>query len=206
MTFGELGLFVIIAYASGQLVQGVGNWMEWLWWKLWGGNPSRRVLAGHLISVSQHKRVVEALQKDGNVTGDVTTCSLPECFAIVREVYSVVASAGKAGRVDIFNGNYGPARGLAASLLALLITAIALFKGLYVIAALLVLLLLALQRMHRFGKHYRLQALSPHCPCPLASPEGKSSADRGHSHRSGRIPEGIGRPRTSNPNSVAHVI
>src|SRR6478609_1704513 len=73
VTFGELGLFVIIAYASGQLVQGVGNWMEWLWWKSWGGNPSRRVLAGHLISVSQHKRVVEALQKDGNVTGDVTT-------------------------------------------------------------------------------------------------------------------------------------
>ena len=135
VTFGELGLFIIIAYAAGQLIQGIGNWIEWLWWKTWGGYPSKRVLGGHLISADQHKRVVEALRKDGKVTADVTTCALPECLAIVREVYSVVAAAGKAGRVDIFNGNYGLSRGLAAFLLVLLVAAIVLVKGLYVIGA-----------------------------------------------------------------------
>ena len=157
VTFGELGLFIIIAYAAGQLIQGIGNWIEWLWWKTWGGYPSKRVLGGHLISADQHKRVVEALRKDGKVTADVTTCALPECLAIVREVYSVVAAAGKAGRVDIFNGNYGLSRGLAASLLVLLVAAIVLVKGLYVIGALVALLFLAVQRMHRFGKHYALE-------------------------------------------------
>ena len=157
VTFGELGLFIIIAYAAGQLIQGVGNWIEWLWWKAWGGYPSKRVLAGHLISADQHKRVIEALRKDGKVTTDVTTCALPECLAIVREVYSVVAAGGKAARIDTFNGNYGLSRGLAASLLVLLVTAIVLAKGLYVIAALVALLFLALQRMHRFGKHYALE-------------------------------------------------
>ncbi|HET8919577.1 MAG TPA: hypothetical protein VFN27_07845, partial [Xanthobacteraceae bacterium] len=32
VTFGELGLFIIIAYAAGQLVQGIGNGIAWLWW------------------------------------------------------------------------------------------------------------------------------------------------------------------------------
>lgn len=157
VTFGELGLFVITAYAAGQLVQGVGNWIELIWWKAWGGYPSKRVLAGHYISADQHKRVIEALRKDGKVTTNVTTGSLSECLAVVREVYSIVAAAGKAGRIDTFNGNYGLLRGLAASLLVLFIAAIVFAKGLYVIGALVLLFWLALQRMHRFGKHYALE-------------------------------------------------
>jgi hypothetical protein len=157
VTFGELGVFVIVAYAAGQLIQGIGNWIEWAWWKMWGGFPSRRVLSGHLLSADQHKRVVEALRKDGKVTAGASTCSPSECMAIVREVYSVVAAAGKTARVDTFNGNYGLLRGLAASLLVLLITAAMFGKGIYVIGALVLLLSLAVQRMHRFGKHYALE-------------------------------------------------
>jgi hypothetical protein len=33
---GELGLFNIIAYAAGQLVQAVGNYIKWAWWKCQG--------------------------------------------------------------------------------------------------------------------------------------------------------------------------
>jgi hypothetical protein len=157
VTFGELGLFVVVAYAAGQLVQGVGNWIEWIWWKAWGGVPSRRVLSGHFLSADQHERVVAALREDGNVTSDVSTCSSSECLAIVREVYSVVSGSSKAGRVDIFNGNYGLLRGLAAAFLILIIASITLAKGLFVIASLGMLLVLALQRMHRFGKHYAVE-------------------------------------------------
>jgi hypothetical protein len=157
VTFGELGLLVIIAYAAGQLIQGVGNWIELLWWKVWGGFPSKRVLAGHLVSAEQYRRLLVTLRKDGKVTSDLSTCSHSECLAIVREVYSIVAAAARAGRVDTFNGNYGLLRGLAASFLVLFILALIAGKGVYVTGGLATLFLLALQRMHRFGKHYALE-------------------------------------------------
>jgi hypothetical protein len=55
VTLGEFGLFVVIAYAAGQLVQAVGNGLEWIWWKPQGGIPSIRVLCGKYLSTEQHK-------------------------------------------------------------------------------------------------------------------------------------------------------
>jgi hypothetical protein len=75
----------------------------------------------------------------------------------VREVYAAVADAKRAGRVDTFNGNYGLMRGLAAAILVLLIAAMAVGKGLLVAGAFAIMFLLALQRMHRFGKHYAME-------------------------------------------------
>jgi hypothetical protein len=111
VTFGEFGLFIVIAYAAGQLVQAVGNYLEWVWWKCWGGWPSARVLCGKYLSTDQHRRLRDALRP---IVGDADPCKLPEPerLAIVREVYSEIAGAGKASRVDTFNGNYGLMRGL----------------------------------------------------------------------------------------------
>src|SRR5206468_10104956 len=75
-------------------------------------------------------------------------------LAMVGEVYSVVVDAKRASRVDIFNGNYGLMRGLSAAILVLLIASAATARGLPVAAALVLALLLALQRMHRFSRHY----------------------------------------------------
>lgn len=154
VTFGELGLFIVIAYAAGQLVQGIGNCIEWLWWKPWGGIPGKRLLANHYLSVEQRKRLVEALRKDPRINRDIETAGKAEYGAIVREVYAVVSSASKAARVDIFNGNYGLLRGLAAAFVVLIAVALVLTKGIYTIGALIILLLLAIQRMHRFAVHY----------------------------------------------------
>ena len=63
VTFGEFGLFVLVSYAAGQLVQGIGNFIEWLWWKPWGGMPSQRVLSGHYLSLTRRERLIEALKK-----------------------------------------------------------------------------------------------------------------------------------------------
>lgn len=157
VSLGLLGVLVIAAYAAGQLIQGIGNWIEWLWWKAWGGLPSKQVLGGQLVSAEQHKRILDALRKDGTLTVEVSALARPEWLAIVREVYSVVRAAGKAERVDTFLGNYGLLRGLAAAFLVLVIPAAALGKGAYPVGALIVLLLLALQRMHRFDRHYALE-------------------------------------------------
>ena len=154
VTFGELGLFVIVAYAAGQLVQGIGNFIEWLWWMPFGGRPSERTLSGKFLSAEQYKRLTEALKKDPKIIRDLATRGKGEYGAIVNEVYATVAGAGKAARVDIFNGNYGLLRGLAAAFLILVMVALVLTKGVYLIGALVILLLLALQRMHRYSGYY----------------------------------------------------
>jgi hypothetical protein len=153
VTLGELGLFVIVAYAAGQLVQAIGNYLEWIWWRSWGGMPSVRVFCGKYLSADQHKRLLDAL---GPLLRDADPCRVPqsERLAIVREIYSEVATAGKAGRVDIFNGNYGLMRGLAAALVVIFVLAIIASKGLAVLCMLAVLFLLAAHRMHRYGRHY----------------------------------------------------
>jgi hypothetical protein len=88
VTLGELGLFVIIAYAAGQLVQAIGNYLELIWWKPWGGMPSGRVLCGKYVTADQYKRLVDALRPK---LGEADPCKLPqsEKLALVREVYAV---------------------------------------------------------------------------------------------------------------------
>jgi len=153
VTLGEFGLFVIIAYAAGQLVQAVGNGLEWIWWKPQGGMPSIRVLCGKYLSTEQHKRLLEAL---GPRLGDADPCKLlqSERIAIVREVYAEVAGAGKASRVDAFTGSYGLVRGLAAAFVVTFALAIVASKGITVLGVLGMLFLLAISRMHRYGRHY----------------------------------------------------
>jgi hypothetical protein len=157
VTFGEFGLFLVVAYAAGQLVQGIGNLVEWLWRKPCGGMPSKRVLSGSYLSPEQRKRLVEALKKDPKINRDLETADKAEHGGIVREVYAVVSGAGKAKRVDTFSGNYGLLRGLAAAFLALIIIALVLGKGIYVVGALAILLALAIQRMHRVSVHYAVE-------------------------------------------------
>jgi len=128
-SFGALGLFVILAYALGQLVQGVGNGIEWAWWKAWGGRPTEQVLAGKLLSTEQHARLVGSLAQYPNVPRDTSQLSTSERLAIVREVQSVVAAAGRDKRVETFLGNYGLLRGLAASFLVLTVLTLMLGKG-----------------------------------------------------------------------------
>jgi hypothetical protein len=115
------------------------------------------VLAGKLLSADQQNRLAKALGKDSRIATDAAKMSASECMSIAREAYSVVAAAGRAARVDMFNGNYGLVRGLAAAFLILLAAAIVTAKGLLVIGVLIALFVLAVQRMDRFGRHYALE-------------------------------------------------
>ena len=40
MGVGGLGVVTVIAYVAGHLIQAVGNGVEWVWWKVWGGWPT----------------------------------------------------------------------------------------------------------------------------------------------------------------------
>jgi hypothetical protein len=153
VTLGELGLFIIIAYAAGQLVQAIGNYLEWFWWKPRGGMPSGRVLSGNLLSTEQHQRLLIALEP-GLGGADPSKLAEAQRRAIVREIYAEVLAAGKAARIDTFSGNYGLMRGLAAAFVLIFVLAILAGKGAVVLGALVVLFLLALHRMHRYSQHY----------------------------------------------------
>src|SRR5258706_15397682 len=60
-TVGDLGLFVILSYAAGHIIQGVGNIIEWVWWKI-SGKPTDwiRIGKGDLLSSAQ----IIQLEKD----------------------------------------------------------------------------------------------------------------------------------------------
>ena len=63
-------------------------------------------------------------------------------------------AAGKAARIDTFSGSYGLMRGLGAAFAVTFVLCIVAEKGAIVLGTLVVLFLLALHRMHRYGRHY----------------------------------------------------
>lgn len=158
LSIGGLGLGVILAYAAGHLVQAVGNMVEKAWWWAWGGMPSDWPRSGShtLIAPHQSSQLEERVrtllhQPDFKLS----STNRRDWYSIVRQVYAAVAGDGRAARVDVFNGNYGLCRGLAASFLAL-IPSVALIQwpGWGVVAGLGLAAGIALYRMHRFGVHY----------------------------------------------------
>ncbi len=156
---GGLGVLFTLSYVVGQLVQALGNVIEKVWWWLWSGMPSDwpRSGAHQLISDIQREslqqRVRQMFGKDDFEIGP--SIDAKEWFPITRQIYAAVAANGKASRIDVFNGNYGFNRGIAASMLTLLVMMLIAHGLAYKIElTLLALTGIALYRMHRFGVHY----------------------------------------------------
>lgn len=155
---GGLGVFIVLAYVLGHLVQAVGNGIESVWWKIWGGMPTDwlRTKPDCLLAPSQltalEKAVKERLGLDGL---QIAHSTAGQWYAVTRQIYAEVAGAGRTARIDVFNGNYGLNRGIGAGLLVVLVIVLInwpvdwMFAG-GVTAA----FALAIYRMHRFARHY----------------------------------------------------
>jgi hypothetical protein len=159
LSIGSLGLFVILSYVAGHLIQALGNLLEQVFWKFRGGLPSDwpRSKKAFLLAESQigklENRVQELLEKSPSQT--IANFNKQEWFAITRQIYAAVQSAGKSQRVDTFNGNYGMFRGAASAFLFCSALSLSILpEGWKVLAVLSVCTLLAFYRMHRFGVHY----------------------------------------------------
>lgn len=150
-TFGELGLFVVLSYALGQLVQGVGNTVEWALWAPLGGLPNKRILDGETLTEQQHARLIGLMRADG-IIGQ--TVSKSDARAAMREIYARIAAAGNAARIDRFNGIYGMLRGLSAALMLITFVCAAVGTDWSFLAVTFFATLVSLRRMHRFGWHY----------------------------------------------------
>ena len=159
-TVGDLGLFVILAYVVGHLVQTVGNVLETIFWKPFGGMSTNWVLNPNckLLSGAQIASIPGQLQQTTSIDlqKPLSEMTSREWFPITRQIYAAVSAAGLAQRADTFNGNYGMFRGISAAFLlcAVLNAVVYGHTGWPMTLGLLGAAILALIRMHRFGSHY----------------------------------------------------
>lgn len=160
-SIGSVFLFVMLAYIIGHLLQGIGNIFEYAYWKLWRGRPTdwpvtrprKDDFAGFAWV---QKNLPSSSQKD------FTKADLDWWRTRIREVQTLIVSAGHCRRLDVFNGNYLLFRGLLAGEaviggLWLASTGPELCNFFQVLKACVILVVivgLTLYRMHHFAVHY----------------------------------------------------
>ena len=157
ISFGDFGIFIILAYASGQLVQAIGNLLEELWWRLQGGKPTDWIRKGQtrLLAKVQLKELADHISKKLGlkIGNDLMGVSESDWHNIIRQIYSYISTKAATERVDTFNAYYGLNRGMAAAFLLLLVLSLMLNLGVWS-AVMMTLMLLSLYRMNRFGENY----------------------------------------------------
>jgi hypothetical protein len=156
MSVGELGLFVLIAYAGGHLIAAIANALEGLFWEILGGMPSNWVTNDppELLSVQQIENLRTKVATRLNVTIDkMEGLDRKTWWPISRQIYADVAKSGKPDRIDAFNGNYGLNRGLASACLILVVVSFA-HAHWMIGAGLLLAAATYSYRAYRFGVHY----------------------------------------------------
>lgn len=159
VSVGGLGIFALLAYAGGQMVQAVGNALENAYWWFWDGMPSDWVRTGrheHLpLSDSQVEQLTEVCTSKLRLSIDssLQDLSSDEWDGITSQIYAAVEAEDRDQRISAFNSNYGFHRGLTVAVLLLAVTAFIngwVWIGLAAVGAASI----TLYRMHRFARHY----------------------------------------------------
>ena len=169
-SLGSVAVFMLVAYAAGQLAQIAGTVLEAGWWKMRGGMPHDWPRSGKqgLLPADQVKALEARLQQRLGLAPDFTIAASTAgtWYFLVRQISALVAAAPEAERLDALQGHYRVARGLAAVMFALA----AIFAVLDPYGALhndphnlfhaglcLAFGVLALFRMQRIGVQYALE-------------------------------------------------
>ena len=155
---GGLGVFVLISYAIGHLVAALGNSLEGLCWKYFGGMPSFWIIGAspRLLSREQVERTERLIrERFANPSISLRETHSGAWYAVFRQIYSDVERYGKPARAETFNGNYGLNRGLCAATLFLSVSLLVLLQnGTIFSLCLLASSVLYAYRADRFGVHY----------------------------------------------------
>lgn len=159
VSVGGLGVFAILGYASGQMVQAFGNALESVYWWFWGGMPSDWVRTGRQeklpLSSAQLNQLRNVCTSNLRLTieGAIQDLSYDEWDGITSQIYAAVETEGQSQRLSTFNSNYGFHRGLTVAILLLAVAGFV--DGRFWIGfAGLGAAILTLYRMHRFARHY----------------------------------------------------
>lgn len=168
-SLGDLGIFVIFAFALGHIVQALGNAIEWALYFPFGGKPTDWVKkpGQKLIAPQQRARLIEAVARDQGIDIPLDTIDGSAWYSMVREIFAKVSAEGRNGRIDAFNRNYGLLRGIAAALLVTLVWFLA-TRGIELRWTLMTfaLLVLALYRMYHFGVLYAREVFVQYLTIP----------------------------------------
>jgi hypothetical protein len=156
MSVGDLGLFVLVAYAAGHLIAAIANLLESVFWRILGGMPSDWVVRDPpgLLSPDQVEYLRTKVKARLNITIDkMAGYDRKKWWPVSRQVSADVGKNGKADRIDTFNGNYGLNRGLTSACVVLVIVALA-HSSWLVAVGLGVAAIVYCYRAYRFGVHY----------------------------------------------------
>lgn len=172
LTVGGLGLFLVLSFVLGHVTQAVGNLVEGIVWRAFGGMPSHWVKRPEqtLISAQQRQRLLQRLEQDHGPLGDPAAVGKQAWDAIVREIYTKVNKANRSQRTDAFNRTYGLLRGLCAAflLLAVLLALAAPAKAKLALVA-VAAAGAAGYRMYRFGRNYARELFIEYAGAPMPS-------------------------------------
>jgi len=155
VSLGDLGIFVLLSYAAGQLIAAIGNMGESILWRFVGGMPTDWITRTDttLLSLSQIELIQKKLESRLGISEKVRGLNPIVWWPISRQIYADIVKNGKPDRIDTFNGMYGLNRGLAAATFAL--GCVAAVQGKWSIALGLVVLTAVYDyRAYRFGVHY----------------------------------------------------
>jgi hypothetical protein len=156
VSFGQLGIFVLLSYAAGHLIAALGNFGEAVLWWPFGGFPSDWVVKKQsaLLSDEQRESLLEKTRTRLRINiPTIIGIDRKKWFPISRQIYTDVEINGKSDRLETFNANYGLNRGLAAGCLALACVAF-LSDGWRIGLGLLAICVIYAYRAYRFGVHY----------------------------------------------------
>jgi hypothetical protein len=156
VSLGQFGIYLLLSYASGHMVAALGNALESVLWKLFGGMPTDWITREKtsLLSNAQIVQLEQKIQTRLGITGlKISGLDRKQWWPISRQLYADVATNGKPDRIDTFNGNYGLNRGLAAATFALACVSFVVSQSRYGVGLLLLALIFA-YRAYRFGVHY----------------------------------------------------
>ena len=122
ISIGGLGVFLLVAFATGHLLAALGNVVEAAYWRAKGGMPTSWIVGSNprLLSAEQIARLEAAVSQRLDLgLKPLRDLDARIWFPISRQIYSDVERHGHVSRVDTFNGTYGLNRGLCAAMLAL---------------------------------------------------------------------------------------
>lgn len=164
-TVGEFGIVLLASYVIGNLVAGLGNFLERAYWKLRGGSPTDRAIrSGCTLINAREREALEERLKASKLIGageHLAELTPDDWRGITRRVYLELENQKAIRRIDLFNAQYGMNRGIAAGFIALAVLVI-FHAGLIAWRIELILATctaLACYRMERFSRYYASELL-----------------------------------------------
>lgn len=146
---GESIIFLAVAYGFGHVLHGIGNLLELLLWKIFGGMPTNWLTGKprfkqKLLDEHDTKKIIEKVYKNFGKS---------ESKDYGQLVYTYLFTKNLTGKIDIFNANYSMFRGLTVSFAILGMLTVGLFNLQYALIP-FVLGVLSFYRMFLFAKLY----------------------------------------------------